>query len=54
MTTFINILTAVIGIGCFIAMIHTNDVGEKIELATIVIMCNTTILSSRSHPIEKH
>ena len=44
MKTFFNILSILLAIYFFLAMIGTDDVGEKIENATLVILCYLDIL----------
>jgi hypothetical protein len=47
MKTFFNILSGIIAFGCFVLMLHTDDVGEKIENSTIVIICFLDLLGYR-------
>ena len=47
MKTFFNILSAALGIYFFIAMLGTDDVGEKIENAVIIIICYIDLIPYR-------
>lgn len=44
MKTFFSILSTVLGIYFFISMLGTDDVGEKVENATLVIICYLDVI----------
>jgi hypothetical protein len=47
MKTFFNILSAVLGICFFVGMITTDNIGEKIEYATLSIICYLDLIKER-------
>ena len=47
MKTFFNILSAVLGICFFVGMITTDNIGEKIEYATLSIICYLDLMGHR-------
>jgi hypothetical protein len=54
MKKFFNILSIILGIYFFLAMIGTNDVGEKIENATLTIVFYLDILMREIIDKNKH
>jgi hypothetical protein len=54
MKTFFNILSIVLGIYFLISMIGTDDVGEKVEYATIAILCYLSLISNSLYEIGEN
>lgn len=52
MKTFFTILSGLLGIYFLIAMLGTDDVGEKIENATITIICYLDVIMNQSNKKE--